>query len=234
MITAMILAGGNGTRVGADRPKQFVEILGKPILAYTVEIYQKNHNINSIEIVCHKNWIDYVKNMVRLENLTKVKWIVEGGNTFMESVISGINELERSICQEDIVMIHYGAAPFTSQEILNDSIKVCKKNRMSVSCTPCYQLLGSNENGICSTKWINRDEIIQICCPQSFKFSYLIELYEEGKRKGIIEKVEPHITSLMYELGEKIYQSYGNQTNIKITTKEDIELFKAIIISKQY
>ena len=94
MITAMILAGGNGTRVGADRPKQFVEILGKPILAYTVEIYQKNPNINSIEIVCHKNWIDYVKNMVKLENLTKVKWIVEGGNTFMESVISGINELE--------------------------------------------------------------------------------------------------------------------------------------------
>ncbi len=231
MITAMILAGGNGTRVGADRPKQFVEIQNRPILAYTVDIYQKNPNVDTIEIVCHRDWINYVKNMIDTERQSKVRWIVSGGDTFLESVICGVNELKKHLTEDDMVMIHYGASPLTSQEILNDSIKVCRAHRMSVSCTPCYQLLGSNESNISSSKWIDRDKITQICCPQSFKFSYLLELYEKGKKQGLLEVVEPHITSLMYALGEQIYQSYGNQTNIKITTREDIDLFRAVVKS---
>lgn len=229
MITAMILAGGNGTRVGADRPKQFIEVLGKPILAYTIDIYQKNSNIDSIEIVCHKDWIAYINEVISTYAYSKVKWVVTGGSTFLESVSCGISELRKHIDRNDIVMIHYGAAPFTSQEILNDSIRVCKKNKMSVSCTPCYQLMGSNDDKEYSSSWIDRDKLVQICCPQSFRFSYLLELCDRGKKCGLIESVEPHITSLMFALGEKVYQSCGNQTNIKITTKEDVELFEKVV-----
>ena len=78
----IVLAGGVGSRTGLDRPKQFVEVLGRPILAYTCDIFQKNQEIDAIEIVCHRDWIDYCKNMVKENNISKVKWIVEGGETF--------------------------------------------------------------------------------------------------------------------------------------------------------
>lgn len=228
MITAMILAGGNGSRVGADRPKQFIEVLGRPILAYTIDIYEKNSKIDAIEIVCHKEWIGYVKNIVSEEKMTKVKWIVVGGKTFLESVICGINGLEGYMEKNDIVMIHYGASPLTSQEIIEDSIRVCNEHNMSVSCTPCYQLMGNNEEMTYSSSFVDRDKIIQLCCPQSFEFLYLKELFSRGKGTGLLNVVEPHITSLMYELGDKIYLSYGNQANIKITTKDDILFFEII------
>ena len=131
MISALILAGGNGTRVGESRPKQFVEILGKPILAYTVEIYQNNSEVDTIEIVCHADWIDYVKDMVKQYEFSKVKWIVEGGDTFQQSVINGVNNLNNKLSDEDIVMIHYGASPFTEQIIIEDAIRVCKEKGMS-------------------------------------------------------------------------------------------------------
>ena len=90
MITTMILAGGVGSRVGAGRPKQFVEILGKPILVYTIEIFQNNPQIDAIEVVCHKKWKTYLEEIIQKYNLDKVKWIADGGETFQDSVMNGI------------------------------------------------------------------------------------------------------------------------------------------------
>ena len=233
MITAMILAGGVGSRVGAERPKQFVEVCGKPILAYTIEIYQKNPQVEAIEIVCHADWIDYLKEMIENYDLSKVKWITHGGETFQKSVINGMEYLKDKLDVDDIVMIHYGAAPFSSQQIVTDGIKVCQEHGMSVSCTPCFKLMGSDDGNGESKRWINRDKQVQICCPQSFKYGYLADIYKRAEEKGLLETVEPHTTSLMYALGDTIYQSYGNQTNIKITTKEDLELFEGYVLLQE-
>lgn len=233
MITAMILAGGVGSRVGAERPKQFVEVCGKPILAYTIEIYQKNPQVEAIEIVCHADWIDYLKEMIENYDLSKVKWITHGGETFQKSVINGMEYLKDKLDVDDIVMIHYGAAPFSSQQIVTDGIKVCQEHGMSVSCTPCFQLMGSDDGNGESKRWINRDKQVQICCPQSFKYGFLADIYKRAEEKGLLETVEPHTTSLMYALGDTIYQSYGNQTNIKITTKEDLELFEGYVLLQE-
>lgn len=232
MIAAMILAGGTGSRVGLDRPKQFVEILGKPVIAYTIEIYEKCEEIDTIQVVCHKEWKEYLKEIVRLYNFTKVKWIVDGGETYQQSVMNGIDNLKNYISADDMVMIHYGAAPFTSQQIINDAIEVCRKHGNSVSCTPCYQLMGTKDDDKISTKWVDRDKYIQISCPQSFKFDYLLSVYERADEKNLIADTEPHTTSLMYALGDTIYQSYSDQTNIKITTKEDLYMFEGYVLMK--
>ena len=229
MITAMILAGGVGSRVGADRPKQFVEIFGKPVVVYTIEIFQKNSNIDAIEVVCHKEWKEYLINMIEQYNLDKVKWVSDGGETFQDSVMNGINNLKDKIKSDDYVLIQYGAAPFTSDKIVNDVIRVMQDKGSAVTATPCYQLLGSNDENATSKTWVDRDKYIQIACPYGFKYSYLLDIYKRAEERGLLETIEPHTTSLMYALGDTLYQAYGDQTNIKITTREDLELFKRII-----
>lgn len=232
MITAIILAGGIGSRVGADRPKQFIEVFGKPVLAYTIEIFQNNTQIDAIEVVCNKKWKNYLIRMLQKYNLNKVRWIVDGGETFQESVMNGINYLKNKISQNDYILIQYGAAPFTSNKIVEDVIRVMREKGSAVTATPCYQLLGSNDENATSKTWIDRDKFIQIACPYGFKFSYLLDIYERAQKQDLIDSIEPHTTSLIYALGDILYQAYGDQTNIKITTKEDLELFKGYILFK--
>lgn len=229
---AIILAGGVGSRVGADRPKQFVEILGKPVLAYTIEAYQNHPEIDGIEVVCVKSHVDYLKEMVSKYNYNKVKWICLGGATFQDSVYNGVQNLDGEINGRDVVMIHYGAAPFTSAKIISDAIRVCHEKGNAVSATPCFQLMGSNDGNDMSRNWVDRDKYVQIACPQCFKFNYIQQLYEEAIDKNLLSKVEPHTTSLMYLMGRTLHLSYGDQSNIKITTKEDLDLFEGYVLMK--
>lgn len=233
MITAIVLAGGVGSRVGAGRPKQFVEVLDKPVLAYTIEIFQRNPKIDAVEVVCHKSWKDYLTDMISKYDLDKVKWIADGGDTFQDSVMSGIEYLKDKLKLDDYVLIQYGAAPFTSDRIVDDVIRVMEEKGSAVTATPCYQLLGSNDENGTSKTWVNRDHYIQIACPYGFQFSYLLDVYKRAKEQGLIDKIEPHTTSLMYALGDILYQAYGDQTNIKITTKEDLELFEGYVLMRE-
>lgn len=232
MITAIILAGGIGSRVGADRPKQFVEVLGKPVLAYTIEIFEAHPDVEAIEVVCHKFWKEHLYEMIKKYGYKKVKWIADGGDTFQDSVMSGVNNLKNKISGEDYVLIQYGAAPFTSRRIVTDVIKVMKLKGSAVSATPCYQLLGSKDGEV-SKSWVDRDLFTQIACPYGFRYDYLCDVYKRAEKQKLIEKIEPHTTSLMYALGDELNLAYGDQTNIKITTKEDFDIFEGYVLMKQ-
>ena len=229
---AIILAGGIGSRVGADIPKQFIEILGKPIISYTVEAFQNNVNIDAIEIVCHKDYIDYMKDLINKYDLHKVKWITPGGYDFQHSVMNGINNLNGIIDDDDIVLIHYGASPFVTDEIINDAIRVCKEKGNATPATTCYLLAGTY-NGDKSNQWLDRDHIALLNAPHTFKFGYLKNLYERAEKLGIIDTTEPHTTSLMYKLGDPVYLSKSSTNNIKITTKDDLEMFEGYVLVKQ-
>lgn len=205
MNTAIVLAGGVGSRVGADVPKQFIQVHGKPVLAYTCEIFQQNERIDAIEIVCHKDWMDYCRKMVNEFELTKVRWIVEGGDNFQYSVINGMRYLETLLGMEieisDNIFIQYGGAPFTSQKIVNAVIDMTEERGSAVTATPIYQLLSSRDSDSTSKTWLDRDKYIQIACPYGFRFDYLLDVYNRSKEKGLLETVEPHTTSLMYLWG---------------------------------
>lgn len=231
MNIGIILAGGSGQRMGANLPKQFIEVLNKPIIAYTLEIYQNHPEIDAIEIVCIHSHIDLLKEIVKKYNYSKVKWICEGGEDFQHSVLNGVNYLRDKINDDDIVLIHYGVAPYTPEYIITDSIRVSKEKGNSVSATPCLLLLGTND-GDRSEKWIDRDKIMQLNGPQGFRFGYVKQLYALAVEKGYLDKVEPHTTSLMFYMGEQIYFAAGSQVNLKITTKEDLELFEGYILFK--
>ena len=233
MNVVVILAGGVGSRVGANKPKQFIEVLGKPVIAYTLDVFEEHKEIDEIEVVCLESHIEYLKEITKKYGYKKVKWIVKGGKDFQESVMNGIDNLKGKVKDDDIILVHYAASPFVTKEIITDGIRVAEKKGNSTSATPCYLLTGSNDNGLQSTKWIDRDKIMQLNAPQCFKYAYVKQLYDEAREKNLLIKVEPHTTSLMYLMGRTIYFSKGNQTNIKITTKEDLDLFEGYILMKQ-
>ena len=234
MNIAVILAGGVGSRVGADRPKQFIEILGKPVLAYTVEKFDNHPDIDAIEIVCVKSHIDYLREMVKEYGFKKVKWITEGGDTFQGSVMNGIYNLKGIAADDDTLLIHFGASPFVEDDIISDAARVCKlRGTNAISTTDFLYLSGSKDDDEKSLNYINRDTIACMNSPHAFQFKFACDLYDEGIRTGVINEVEPHTTTMMYALKKPIYFSKGSQTNIKITTKEDLDLFEGYVLLKQ-
>lgn len=232
MNVAIILAGGIGTRLGADIPKQFIKVSGKPLLVYTAEIYQNHPLIDAIEVVCVESHIDYLNQLVDEYNLDKVKWIIPGGKDFQHSFINGINNLKGHLNDTDIVLQQYGASPYITPDLITDAIKVSSIHGVSSSASPCYQLYGTNDDEK-SKKAIDRGSFMELNCPHAYKFSFISRLLDEAVEKDYINQVEPHTTSLIYYMGHEIYFSKGSALNLKITNKEDLDLFEAYVLMKK-
>lgn len=240
MNVALILAGGVGNRLGAKIPKQFIEVCEKPVLAYTIEAFERHSEIDAVLVACVKPYIDYMWEMKEKYGLTKLKWVTEGGDTFQGSVLNGIQYLEDKISQEDIVLVHFGASPFLTGDIITDCIRVCKEKGNAISTTDFYVLSGKKKNTESvsnpenySEEYIDRETIAVMNSPHAFKYGFISDLYKEAIRTGVIATVEPHTTTLMYAMGKKIYFALGSQNNIKITRKEDLDLFEGYVLMKR-
>lgn len=233
MNIAIILAGGKGTRIGANIPKQFIKINDKPILAYTVEIFEKNKNIDAIEIVCHKDWLDEVKNIVNKYNFSKVKWLVNGGFNFQESTLNGILNLKGKISNDDIVVISFGVSPFTTDIEIDDSIDKAKKYGNGISARDIDLCTCIKEDEVCSSKNLIRESIKGFANPWSFKYGELLGSYEYAIENNMLKDLEPHTTSLYFALGKKIYFSKSENRICKITYPEDIDFFKGYLLLKE-
>lgn len=233
MNTGIILAGGTGTRIGAGKPKQFIEILGKPILAYTLEIFQKNINIDAIEIVCHKDWIDEIRRIVDKYGITKTKWYAPGGATYQESFMSGVFNLKGKISDDDIVVSSFGVSPMTTDEEIDDSIRVATLhgNAIASQDIPLCTCLKDDEES--STQSVLRENLKGFANPWTFRFGELYDAYQEGLRRDILKELEPHTTSLYFALGKRIYFSKASNYNCKITYKEDLEYFEGLMLLRQ-
>lgn len=240
MNIAVVLAGGVGERVGADIPKQFIEIMGRPILAYTIEAFQRHPEISSILVVCIKSYMDRVWEMKVNDHFTKIDWVCEGGPTFQRSVLNGIRYLEGKISRDDTVLVHFGASPFVTEDIITDAIRVCKEKGNAISATDFYLLAGKKKKNISvadsenyTDEYIDRNSVAIMNTPHAFKYGFIDDLYWEAIGTGMIDKVEPHTTTLMYAMNKPIYFSYGSQMNIKITRKEDLDLFEGYVLMRQ-
>lgn len=233
MNVAMILAGGVGQRMGAGIPKQFIRVQGKPIIAYTLEIFERNVSIDAVEVVLVGGWHDELRSIVEKYHLSKVRWVAEGGPSFTRSVYEGLRYLRDKLLDDDIVMIHMSVAPFIGDDIIEDALRVCKEKGNAVSENPCLLCMGSHDTDEYSTKSVLRETITGLNTPQTFRFGELLADYDQAENGGYLDDLEPHTTSLLYHHGKKIYFSKGSQLNIKITNKDDLDLFEAFCIMKQ-
>ena len=229
----IIIAGGVGSRLGAKVPKQFVEVLGKPIIAYTLEHFQNHPAIDAIELVCVDGYQEYLKSVTEKYNITKVLKIVKGGSEYERSIMNGVAGLEGIAAPEDVVMVHWAASPFVTEDIISDNIRVCKEKGNAISSSYSYLLYGTND-GDCARKSINRETFMTLSAPQSFLFKVITSIYRKVEENNLFDHVEAHTPAIMAELGIPIYFSKGSHTNIKITEKEDVELFLGYQLAKQY
>lgn len=230
MNIAIILAGGVGTRVGAEVPKQYIKIMGKQIMVYTLEKFENNPNIDAIELVCIKGDIPYVESIVKEYNITKVRWYTEGGSTFQESTMNGIFNLKDKVADDDIVLIQFAVSPMITDEIIDDSINVCKKYGNAVAADEMIMCTCIKDDEYSSSQSILRETLIGQNAPWTFKYDLVRSAYEEAIEKNILDALEPHTTSLMFALGKKIYFSKSATSNIKITRKEDLDLFEGYLL----
>ena len=233
MVYLIVIAGGVGSRLGASVPKQFVEVLGKPIIAYTLEKFQNHAEIDAIEIVCVEGYENYVKSIAEQYGITKLIKIVKGGAEYERSIMNGVAGLRGIANPDDVVMVHWAASPFVTEEIITDNIRICKEKGNAISASYSYLLYGTND-GDCAKKAINRDTFLTLSAPQSFLYKVITDVYRQVNEKKMFETCEAHTTALMTTLGIPLHFSKGSHTNIKITTKEDLDLFRGYLLNIKY
>lgn len=231
MNTAIIIAGGSGKRMGQDIPKQFINVYDKPILIYTLECFEKNPKVDAIEVVCIDGWIDVVKAYAKQFNISKLKWVIKGGETGQESIRNGVFYLEDKCNKDDIVIIHDGVRPLVDDEVLTDVIVTAEKYGNAVSSLPYNEqiFLIDKEDENTTTKYIPRETLRRVVTPQAYKFEILDKRYHEAFEKKIGIYGSSYTNTMMVELGERLHFAAGSDRNIKMTTKDNLEMFKAYL-----
>ena len=220
MITALLTAAGTGTRMGQDIPKQFLHVNNKPIIIYTMEVFENDPNIDGIVVVTLEAWVEVVRAYAKQFNITKLKDIVVGGNTGQES-----------IANDSTVLIHDGNRPLVSSEIISSAVATFNKYGSAVAAIPTVEAVFTSHDGLISEESLPRELLYRTQTPHLYPISEVLAAHEEAKEKGISNTAATCV--LMHELGKKVYFSKGAETNLKITTVEDLLIFKALLSTRK-
>lgn len=235
MNVALIFAGGVGTRMNSkSKPKQFLELNGKPIIIHTIEHFEKHKDIDAIAVVCVKNWIDYLNEQLDRFHIKKAKWIVAGGNSAQESTRNGLFEIrEKCGCspKDVVVLIHDGVRPLINEQVITDNIEAVKKYGNAITVVPAIETIIE----------VNEDEEIQnvidrsVCrlarAPQSFWLNDIINAQEKSIEDGWSNAIDS--ATLMRHYGVNLHTVNGPVENIKITNPSDFYIFRAMVEAKE-
>ena len=232
MVIAIIIAGGSGHRMGQDIPKQFINVYDKPVLIYTLESFQKHPQVDAIEVVCLDGWHDVLWAYAKQFGITKLKWVISGGKTSQESIRNGVYNLEGKVSNDDIIIIHDGIRPLVDATVLTDVIMKCNQYGNAVTSLPYNEQIFVVDDEISTVKYIPRETLRRVSTPQAYKFELLDKKYHEAFEKEVGIFGSSYVNTMMVELGERLYFAAGSDKNIKLTTKDDLELFKAYLKSE--
>ena len=231
MNIAIIIAGGSGSRMGQDIPKQFLNVYDKPVIIYTLEGFQRHPMIDAIEVVCIDGWHDVLWAYAHQFNIDKLKWVVSGGNTGQESIRNGVFNLKGKAGDDDIIIIHDGIRPLVDDTVLTDVIQKAKLYGNGVTSLPYNEqiFVVSKDDETTTTQYIPRETLRRVSTPQAYKFAKLDWGYHEAFEKEIGIYGSSYTNTMMVELGETLHFAAGSDKNIKLTTKDDLEMFKGYL-----
>jgi D-ribitol-5-phosphate cytidylyltransferase len=224
---AIIPAGGKGLRTGITKkgnavPKQYLKIQGKELIVYTLHTFQNNRNINRIIVAAEPEYFELLVKLVRKYKLTKLKLIVEGGATRQDSVYNAI--LSSQAAPDDLIVVHDAARALLSEEVLTKAIITAKKKGNALVCIKAKDTLIKGDSSV--KEYLNRDEVYYVQTPQIFKYKDLLKAMNKSNRENFIGTDE---SMLVKRTGRKVNIVEGSVFNFKVTTKEDIDLFKKLI-----
>lgn len=223
MNIALIIAGGSGERMGRNIPKQFIELGGYPVIAYTLNKFQEHPMIDAICVVALRGWERFVRDIATKYKFTKLRHITTGGKTGQESIYNGLCELQKYYQDNDFVLIHDAVRPIIPTTIIDDCINIAHKFGNAVSGTPCYEaLVQQSGDGLVAHGTLRR-----VQAPQCFRMGELNMAHKIAQSRGINNSTTS--ATLMIELGRQIFWSAGSNQNIKLTTADDLEILRAII-----
>ena len=236
MNIAIIFAGGTGHRLknGEDKtPKQFLKIYNKPIIIYTLELFQEHEEIDKIYIAIHPDYYQYMQELVKHYYITKTAGIVNGGKTGQESIYNALKLAAKENPKDSIVLVHDGVRPNITPEVISNNIKCAKEKGNAITCTSCFETILISENHKNPKHVPYRKNTYAAQAPQSFHLGEIIDAHEQ------IRKINPDYTdivdscTLFKTLDKETYMVAGNRGNIKITTIEDLYILRALIRYKE-
>ena len=231
MNIAIIIAGGVGNRMGQDIPKQFINVYDKPVLIYTLEGFQRHPLIDKIEVVCLDGWQSVVRSYANQFNITKLEWIVDAGGSTQESIRNGVYNLQDKAGIDDNIIIHDGIRPLIEPSVLTDVIEKCKEYGNGVTSMPYNEqiFIVDKKNPDTTTEYIPRETLRRVATPQAYKYGLLLEKYREAFAKGTGVSGSSYTNTMMVSLGVRLHFAAGSDKNIKLTTKDDLEMFKSYL-----
>ncbi len=231
MNIAVVLAGGSGSRMGmVDRPKQFIDIYGKPVIIHTLEAFEINEKIDAICVVCVKEWQDDLSLWLKEYDIRKVRWIANAGSTRQESSLNALDAISEVCGDDDYVIIHDAARPLISQKIINDNIIKVREYGACDTVVPAHDTIIRSVDGETLESIPVRKELYMGQTPQSFRYSIVRKAYDDYF--AMPEDQRPEMTDdcgLVLYSGVKIGMAMGDKLNMKITTMEDLLLVKSIV-----
>ena len=229
MNIAIVIAGGVGSRMGANLPKQFIKVKGKPVLAYTLQSFQSHPLVDAIEVVCIDGWQDDVWAYKEKYGIDKLKWITTGGASGQESIRNGVYNLKDKVNPNDNIIIHDGIRPLIDKTVVNDILDKCNEYGNGVTSMPYNEQIFLVDDEISTIKYIPRETLRRVATPQAYKYALLDEKYHEAFEKKIGIYGSSYTNTMMVELGVRLYFAKGSDKNIKLTTPGDLQIFEAMI-----
>lgn len=227
MNIALIIAGGKGERMKSPTPKQFLVIEGKPVIIHTLEKFDQHKDIDLIAVVCIKGWEDDLQNYAIQYGIKKLKHIIPGGSVGQESIKNGIMALADIYSDDSVVLIHDAIRPNLSSTIISNCITSIKDHGLSVVVIPCNEAMMETTDGVSSTRAYPRDQLRRTQTPQGACLGQLVALHEKAAEMGITNSIAT--CTLATEVGERIWFVEGSFKNVKITTPEDIDIFRSLL-----
>ena len=227
MTIALLIAGGVGARMGQDIPKQFLHIQDKPVIVYTMERFQNNPLIDGIVVVTLPNWIAFVEAYAKQFGITKLKSVVAGGETGHDSIHNGVVEIARQFPRDTAVMIHDAIRPMIDNDVIADNLSVYREKGNATTVIPCVEVIFKSDVPTESNEVLDRSQVWRTQTPQTFRLDRLLWAHDEVVKRKLPSPVATcHLFSM---LGETVYFSKGSEKNIKLTTMDDIDIFKSLL-----
>lgn len=225
----LLTAAGIGSRTHQFIPKQFIHINDKPLIIHTMETFQNHNEIDYIVVVCLKGWESCLKAYAEQFRISKLKSIVLGGNTGYESIKNGINAINSFAKPNDMVLIHDGNRPLTSNNTITECIKTAKEKGNAITVIPVVEVVYdiSQQSDIL----LNRDHLVRVQTPHAASLTLMTDVYDRAEKENLQDRLG--FCSLLNEFNIKLNYVYGTEKNFKITTKDDLDIFKGLILLQE-